>query len=49
MKYKVEVNHGGILGVKTYRFNTLDKARDFVDKYTDKTGDILAIEQRKGK
>ena len=46
MKYKVEVNHGGIIGKRVYRFDTLDKAREFVDKLFEKTGDIIAIENK---
>ena len=46
MKYKVEVNHGGIIGKRVYRFDTLDKAREFVDKHFEKTGDIIAIENK---
>ena len=46
MKYKVEVNNGGIIGKRIYRFDTLDKAREFVDKYFEKTGDIIAIENK---
>lgn len=41
--YKVEVNHGAILGKKVYRFPTLDKAQNFADKYFEKTGNIVAI------
>ncbi len=46
MKYKVEVNNGGIIGKRIYRFDTLDKAREFVDKHFEKTGDIIAIEKK---
>ena len=41
--YKIEINFGGILGKKVYRFSTLDKAQIFADKYFEKTGDIVAI------
>lgn len=41
--YKIEINFGGILGKKVYRFSSLDKAQNFADKYFEKTGDILAI------
>ena len=41
--YKIEINFGGILGKKVYRFPTLDKAQIFADKYFEKTGDIVAI------
>lgn len=41
--YKVEVNHGVILGKKVYRFPTLEKAQEFTEKYFDKTGVILQI------
>lgn len=27
--YKIEINFGGILGKKVYRFPTLDKAQNF--------------------
>lgn len=50
MKYKVEINQGGIIGKKIYWFYTLDDARRFTDIYFAKTGDILAIEHKgKGK
>ena len=41
--YKIEINFGGILGKKVYRFSSLDKAQNFADKYFEKTGDIVAI------
>ena len=41
--YKIEINFGGILGKKIYRFPTLDKAQNFADKYFERTGDIVAI------
>lgn len=41
--YKVEVNHGGILGKQIFRFYTLEKAQEFTEKYFDKTGVILQI------
>lgn len=41
--YKIEINFGGILGKKVYRFPTLDKAQNFADKYFERTGDIVAI------
>lgn len=41
--YKIEINFGGILGKKVYRFPTLEKAQEFADKYFEKTGDILQI------
>lgn len=41
--YKIEINFGGILGKKVYRFSSLDKAQIFADKYFEKTGNIVAI------